>query len=155
MYYRTLRKHSGNLYVCSPYGLTRDGLTEVENFYISIRIKSDKFKIYEVIELENGKKYVYLRELKSNKVYRIVIPKVKKIYEKKNFYCWKRVYYWKTKKGILKKYTSYVLYNRNAHRYYRLNDVNKYGHVLKKITEEALFEDTRDVLKYVGLNVSV
>lgn len=153
MYFNNIKKLSSNFYVCSPYDYSNFGLYDVEYFYIINRFNSTNFKLYEVVELENGKKYVYGRNLLDNKMFRIIIPKIKKIYVSEDKYNWYKVYTWKTKKGIRKYVTSYDLYNRNEHRYYHIGDINKYGHKLIRISSERFYSHSYEKLKYVGLNI--
>lgn len=153
--YRHLIRLEDNFYVCNrndyDYSL---GLYDVELFYIINRICSYKFVIYEIIKLSNGKKIVYLRRYDDNMMFKIIIPKLKKIYIDVDRFNWKNVYLWKTRKGNRRVVTDYTLYNRNYKRYYKVGDINKYGHKLIKISEEQFYYDTKKELYQVGLNVN-
>lgn len=124
---------------------------KIEYLYLVNKVKTDKFKIYEIEYLDNGSKVVYLRLLDSDLLRKVKIPKLDLYYEKEDVYCYKNVYIWKTKKGIKKIYTFNKLFNRHEHRYYRVGDINKYGHILEKITSEEVYLRSYKCLKNVGL----
>lgn len=153
--YSHLNRFKNDFYVCSVKKYDNSlGLYDIEKFYIVNRICSFDFIVYEVVVLDNDKKIVYLRRYDDDMMFKIIIPKLKKIYIDKDIYYYQNVYYWKSKKGIRKVITSDTLYNRHMKRFYKVGDINKYGHKLIKISYEGFYRDTIKELYQVGLNVN-
>lgn len=126
---------------------------KIEYLFLLNRLGTDNFKIYDIDYLDDSSKIVYIRLLDSNSLKKIRIPKLKYYYDYEDVYQNKRVYIWKTKNGIKKVYTFYKLLNRNEHRYYQVGDINKYGHILVKITNERVFLYNRKYCSAVGLKI--
>ena len=127
---------------------------KIEYLYLVNKLKTNNFKIYDIDYLEDNSKIVYLRLKDTNALKKVKIPKLKEIYDYEDIYTTKRVYIWKTKKGIRKVYTLDKLVNRLEHRYYRVGDINKYGHELVRITSEDVFVHRRKYCSAVSLKIS-
>lgn len=124
---------------------------KIEYLYLVNKIRTDNFKIYDIDYLNDNSKIVYVRLLGSNLLRKVKIPKLDFFYKEVDVYSYKKVYIWKTKKGFRKVYTRDKLLNRHEHRYYQVGDVNKYGHVLTRITSEKVYSHSYKTKDSVGL----
>ena len=124
---------------------------KIEYLYLVKKLKTKNFKIYEVEYLKDDSKVVYVRLLGSDLLRKVRIPKLDIFYKEVDVYSYKKVYIWKSKKGIRKVYTREKLYNRHEHRYYQVSDINKYGHVLTRITSEKVYSHSYSCIDSVGL----
>ena len=127
-------------------------LYKIELLFIFDRLKTKNFKIVDIEYLKDNSKNIFVRLVGSEQFKKVHIPPLDIFYEKEEVFCYKNVYHWQTKKGIRKFVSDNDLYNYNEKRKYKIGDVNKYGHILKRITRERFYVNSFNRKSMVGLN---
>ncbi len=127
-------------------------LYDIEINYLESKIDYKDYRIYDVIKLDSGIKYVYVKDNDSLCFDVVVIPKLDIVYTIKKHFQNKILYLWKDKNGkLIRRYSLGRIYNRNNHRYYEVGDYNLYGWKIIKISHVVVNDYNLRVPTYVCL----